>query len=592
MKIKGEELERLQQIVVKSIKIFQERKRKEIKNLKYYFSEQWSPEEIEERMQEERPIATFNHIKRFVNWLNGIIKQMDLEVKAMPRSIATEQVADIVTGIVRTALWEQRNKNAIDFAMLDALIKGVGYVYIYPDFDEDPNGQIRIRRIDPLDVYFDSMSQEPDFSDAKFVFFIDRLSEDELQMLYPNVYKQIKSVSQSWSPFDYFFIKQEDKLEFEEFLTMQQSMLESAYGKLYPVIRFREKQYYDEPALINTRTNYYITFPKLESEDELYSYAYWLNEQAGENIYKVDTVRVKRWRMVNFLGNFVLEAYDNPYGMSYYDIVPFFCYKLGRHYQSFVDDLIDPQDEFNWRKTLLIEILRDATIDSFWIPKGSMTDTEIENAQEKLKKRKQLIPIRFEYGQPIPIQSDVINKLMAIAQLEQLLRIDIKEIGGMVDALMGIVPRKLQSGKAIQALQQWGFIPFETIFSNYFFALYLIANVVWRISKYIYAKTEKVRIMLDTSGSEFQFIDLNINTEFGKINQILADDFDVYLIVKARSGDEIQEKFAELLQLRSLGIPIPDEYLILFSKVPFKYQLINMLRQAREQIQNKEETEE
>ncbi len=590
-RINEEDIIKIQKTITGAIKFFQERKIQEINNVKYYFSEQWSVEELQERKKDERPAVTFNQIKRFVNWLFGVVKQMDVEVKAIPRSVVSENTANLVTGIIRTGLWDVRNKNAIDNATMDAFIRGVGFVWIYPDFDEDPNGFVRIKRIDPTDVYWDSLSEEPDFTDAKFVFFIERLTEDEIKERYPDAYKKLKDLNfQAWSLPEFFSLKQEDKLEFEEFLTFQQNLIENAYGKLYPIVHFRERIWIEEPALVNTKTNRFITFPTLINEEELYARAYELNQQIGENIFKVDTAKVKRWRLVDLLGNVVLDYVANPYGTHYYDIVPFFCYKIGRHYQGFVDDLIDPQDEFNWRKSLLIEILRDATIDSFWIPKGSMTDIEIENAQEKLKKRKQLIPIRYELGQPIPIQSDVINKIMAIVQLEQLLRIDIKEIGGMVDALLGIVPRKLQSGKAIQALQTWGFIPFETVFNNYYYGLYTTANLIYKIARFIYSKTDTIRITMDGSG--FDFIDLNVETPLGKINQILIDDFDIALVVRARTGDELAEKFMELVQLRQLGVPVPDEFLIMFSKVPYKQALIQQMQMIKQQLIQEQRGEE
>lgn len=586
-----DEVERITKVVRDTIKQFSGRKLKEIENLKYYFSHQWRPEEIDERLAEGKPVVTFNHIKRYVNWLFGVIKQMDLEVKAVPRSVVSEKSSEIVTGIIRTVLNEQRNRDAIDSAMMNAFIGGVGFVWIYLDFEEDPNGAIRIKNLDPVDVYFDTLSEAKDFTDARYLFFFERLHEKEIRERYKEKIKKIEKIGFSFDAgIDYLSLKEAENLEMKEFLETYTSLLKSAYGNFYPVLHFREKIMVEEPALYNTVTGVYITFPRLKNEDELYAYAYELNNQAGENIFKVDTVSVKRVKFYTLLGNYIVEEYENLYGTHYYDVVPFYSYKLGRFYQGFVDDLIDPQDELNYRKSLFNEILKNMPVDSFWIPKGSMTDLEMEVAQEKLKKPKQLIPIRYEYGQPVPIVSDVISKLSALVQLEQLLRMDMRELGGMVDALMGIVPRKLQSGKAITALQQWGFIPFEAIFSNYFYSLYIIGNIVWKIARFVYSKRDKIRILAETG--DYEFIDINLETELGKINQILMDDYDVYLTVRAKTTDEMTEKFMELVQLRQLGVPVPDEYLIMYSKVPDKKRLIEIIAQLRAQIMQQQSEEE
>lgn len=594
--IKKEDQEKIIKAIRDTIRIFAPRKLKELKNVKYYFSEQWSEQERAERMNDTppKPTLTFNQIKRFVNWLYGVIKQMDLEVKAVPRHIVSESSANLISGLIRTVLYDERNRDAIDTAMFDAFIRGVGFVWIYPDFYEDPSGIVKIKRIDPLDVYFDTLSEEKDFSDARYLFFIEKLTEEEIKQKYPDGYKKIKDKLINLDGLiDYLFVKQADDVMVE----LRQSysdLLKSPAGQLYPVVHYRERIFIEEPALYNTKTRVYITFPKVKEEAELYAQVLRLNEAQGENVYRVESVSVKRIRHLVLIGDTIIEHIDNPYGISYYDVVPFFCYKIGRNYQGFVDDLIDAQDEFNWRKSLLVEILRDMPIDSFWIPKGAMTDVEIEVAQDKLSKRKQLIPIRYEYGQPMPIVSDALNKLTALIQMEQILRIDIKELGGMVDALMGIVPRKLQSGKAIQALQQWGFIPFETIFSNYFHSLYLTGNLVWKIARFIYSERDVIRLLGETG--EYEFVDVNIDTEIGRINQILADDYDVYLTVRAKTADEMTEKFMELLQLRQLGIPIPDEFLIMYSKVPNKKQLIEQIMQMKQlllqQTQQKEGEEQ
>lgn len=592
MRLSKEKLNKIKDVVVKAISNQYRRKLSEIRNVKYYFSEQWSEEEKQERLEQGKPILTFNHIKKFVNWLYGTVKQMNVEIRALPQSFRNETIANIVSGLIRTAMLDQRNKAHIELSTLDGFIRGVGFVRVSPSFEEDPNGKILIKRIDPTDVFWDTTAEEPDLSDARFIFYIERLTEEELIGRYPEKERQIKDLRLSEFTFRQTIpLKDQERLEMDDFISYWEGLLKTAYGQLYPIVHFRERIYTTELAIYNTLANTYINLPSVIEEDQVQMYVKYLNQKIGDNVFKVEECNVKRWRMVSFVGDIVLEYYENPYGLVSYDIIPFFCYRLGFSYQGFVDDLIDPQDEFNFRKSFFNEILKEMPIDSHWIPKGAMTEQEIEYMQDKLKKRKQLIPIRYDFGQPQPIVSDALNKLTALLQYEQLLRLDLKEIGGMVDALIGIVPRKLQSGKAIQSLQSWAVIPFEAIFSNYYFYLYSIANVVWKISKFVYANKKTAKILIDNTGTT-DVVDLNIKTEAGTLNQILTDEYEIQLVPVAAGPDEMSEKLQELVMLRQMGVPIPDEFLVMFSKVPFKQQIIQAIQEIKQQLAQQQNLEE
>lgn len=71
-------------------------------------------------------------------------------------------------------------------ACKDFIVKGIAYMYIYPDYQGDGGlGTIKIKRMPPESIFVDPNSTMPDFSDASSIIYSDIHTKEHLKILFP-----------------------------------------------------------------------------------------------------------------------------------------------------------------------------------------------------------------------------------------------------------------------------------------------------------------------------------------------------------------------------------------------------------------------
>jgi len=77
-------------------------------------------------------------------------------------------------------------------ACKDFIVKGIAYMYIYPDYQGDAGlGTIKVKRMPPESIFVDPNSSLPDFSDASAIIYSDLHTKEHLKILFPQYAKQI-----------------------------------------------------------------------------------------------------------------------------------------------------------------------------------------------------------------------------------------------------------------------------------------------------------------------------------------------------------------------------------------------------------------
>ena len=568
-------------------------KSKMISFYEFYYSNQWDPSVKAKLEAEGRPALTFNYIKKPVDFLQGVISSTNMIPKALPNNSSAESVADVISALVHTIDSRDENQIAIEDAMLDALVTGVGLVKISPDFNDNPNGLISYKRVDPVYFYWDPKSEDKQFKDAKYVFEVMYKTREELIDLYPRKEAELREAqSQTYAlGFEmaggYLGIDYSRYFETGGKMAIPKEQPLAPDPDLFQVIRYQEYFYEDEQAIINNETGFIYNVPNHIDDAEIRKRVSDLNNKFGKGTFDITSVQKRKVRLIEFTGDIILTYIEDPYGSPYYDVAPIWCKKSGQYFQGVVEDLIDPQKEVNSKKSLMLEILSQAAINSFWIPAGAVNDEKtLKQLEKRLHKRNQLLEIRMDFGKPMPIVSDVSQKLGTILQLVLYSDRDISEISGMTDAIQGMVPKKIQSGRAIQRLQEWSTTIFKPIVKNYIIARGLIAKIALKQAPLVFAQERMIRIEKTDphSTQDYEFMPINVETELGTINALQYDDYDIKIEITEGSPTELIERFAQMLRARELGIPIPDEYIIYYSNLPNKKELIRDIEQAKAQM--------
>lgn len=138
-----------------------------------------------------RPCLTINKTAQHVFQVENEARQSQMGVKISATGFgATSDAADALEGIVRH-IERQSNaqQNAYACAIQSQVRMGLGWIHVETDyvpgvdtFDQD----FFIRSVpNPLCVFFDPATQEPDHSDQNWAMIVEELDRDEFTRLYP-----------------------------------------------------------------------------------------------------------------------------------------------------------------------------------------------------------------------------------------------------------------------------------------------------------------------------------------------------------------------------------------------------------------------
>jgi hypothetical protein len=151
---------------------------------------QWLQELENQRLQDGRPVLTFNRVPQFVRQVTGDIRQMRPAIKVVPVSSgADEKIAEIREGLIRHI--EQASDATLDVYVdgADSQVScGIGHWEIAGDYSEETDyEQNLVIRIldDQVAVIWDPDSRKKTRQDAVFCFVPVDMTRDAYKNAYP-----------------------------------------------------------------------------------------------------------------------------------------------------------------------------------------------------------------------------------------------------------------------------------------------------------------------------------------------------------------------------------------------------------------------
>jgi hypothetical protein len=158
---------------------------------------QWSEEDLAILKDQKRPAVVFNRIARTVNAVIGTQVSNRQETRFIPREMGDVQVNEILTAANE---WARDASNAEDEeseAFEDMCVTGIGWTETAISYAEDPEGMIRIDRVDPLEMFWDPGSAKRNLADARWVIRVRLFTQEEFDAEWPDADPQISA-----SPWD------------------------------------------------------------------------------------------------------------------------------------------------------------------------------------------------------------------------------------------------------------------------------------------------------------------------------------------------------------------------------------------------------
>lgn len=152
---------------------------------KFYAGHQWSEEDKEKLLEQQRQPITFNRVAPFIDAVLGHEANNRQEIRYIPRSSGDGKVNEVLTQIAQFFLDKCDGEYAQSDAFRDMLICGMGWTETRLDDEDNPEYDLIVESVNPLEMLPDPSSSRPCFMDARYIFRVQNMSKEEARSIFP-----------------------------------------------------------------------------------------------------------------------------------------------------------------------------------------------------------------------------------------------------------------------------------------------------------------------------------------------------------------------------------------------------------------------
>jgi hypothetical protein len=150
--------------------------------------QQWDTDDKRSLGKENRPALTFDRTMPLIQSVSGSQVTQRYQVAYLPRDSSLSDVDRVVSSpLSQYGRWVQQTGDFEQYESLafkDNLIGGYGSTEMMISYDENPDGQIGLKRVIPQEITWDPASVEPNNADARWIIRDKWIDEDELASMF------------------------------------------------------------------------------------------------------------------------------------------------------------------------------------------------------------------------------------------------------------------------------------------------------------------------------------------------------------------------------------------------------------------------
>lgn len=542
----------------------------------FYRGDQWDESDVAALDAEGRPALTINTILPTVNTVLGEQSTRRADVQFKPRRGGEEAVAHTLTKLYM----QIADNNKLDWVeqqvFSDGLIlDGRGYFDVRMDFSDHVEGEVRIIAKDPLDILIDPDAKESDPKTWNEVFETKWMTLDEIEELYgKKKAEELRFIAENGNGYG------RDSIEYEENRYGDLDSTDDYLGAGIPgddeyrnvralrVIERQHKRMTRVMCFVDPETGDTRDVPEPWSEQKAKKFA----KQYGLNLIR-KVKRKVRWTVT--CDKVVLHDNWSPY--NDFTIVPYFAYfRRGRPF-GMVRNLLSPQEQLNKIASQELHIVNTTANSGWMVESGSLVGMSADDLEEHGAETGLVLEYNRGSTPPVKIQPNQIPT--GLDRISQKAALNIKAISGINDSMLGTDSAEV-SGVAIQAKQNRGAIMIQVPLDNLRKTRQYLAEKILDLVQTFY--TERRVIMITNEEDPLKPREpmvINEMTPEGRIiNDLTIGEYDV-VIATAPARDSFDEvQFAEALNLRQVGVAIPDDAIIEYSHLARKQELAKRIR--------------
>lgn len=494
----------------------------------------------------------FNRIMRIKNMISGYQRQHRKSTVVTAVEGGNEQTASQFSKLMFNINNRARVLETISDAFEGAVVTGMNLLSVWMDYRYDPvNGDIQVDNIPYNGYLIDPYFKKKDLSDCNSLWTRKYLSRTQAMALLPGRENDIKNIS-GWGNRDGKF----------------QYLPESYNYGMQDLIIYDEFWYLDSRTckmLCDVRTGETMEW---RGQDEDLNEFLGLYPQIVAINQEIPTVK-----LAIVVQGKVMYHGPNPLGIDKYPFVPVWAYYTPEipyfpwRVQGVVRGLRDAQYLYNRRRIIELDILESQMTSGFIYREDALVnpkDVFLQGQGRGLAIKASDRPLADSV---MPIQAPAIPASMI--QLSEMLGNEISQISGVNEELLGSADDD-KAGVLSMLRQGAGLITLQGLFDNLDQSQKLLGDITVQLIQQNWTPGKVARILAEEPTPEFY------NRAFLKYDAVTEEGLN--------TATQRQMQFAQLLQLRELGVPVPTDVLIKNSTLQDKKELTEAI-QAQEQQQ-------
>ena len=493
---------------------------------------------------------SFNRIRRVINMISGYQRQHRKSTICTPVESSDQQTSDQFSKL----LFHADNFNNVLYTISDAfegaLTTGMNLLSVWMDYRKDPvNGDICVDNVSYNGYLIDPYFKKMDLSDCNSIWTRKYLSRTQASALLPGREGDIKNLRG--------FGNRDGKFQF---------LPESYNYGMQDLLVYDEFWYLDsrkQKILVDTESG--ETFEWRGQDEDLKEFL-----RMYRHVITLDQ-EIPSVKLAIVVQGQVMYHGPNPTGIDRYNFVPVWGYYEPQipyfpwRVQGVVRGIRDAQYLYNRRRIIELDILESQMTSGFIYNEGAPVDPK----DVFLQGQGRGFAIKDGYDVNANVKQIQAPQLPpSMIQLSELLGQELQQISGVNEELLGSALDD-KAGVLSMLRQGAGLTTLQTLFDNLDFAQKMLGNLQISLMQQNWTPGKVRRIINEEPSQQFY------NRAFGKYDAVVEEGLN--------TSTQRQMQFAQLLQLREMGVPVPTDQLLKSSTLQNKQELIDAISQQEQQ---------
>lgn len=527
---------------------------------------QWDPELKHALEAQGRPWLEENVIFSTVNTVLGYQTQSRMDIAYKPREAVDQETSDVLTKLAMFIIDQNKYPWLESEMFADGVIQQRGYIDMRIEFDDNMYGDIKMERLDPLDVIPDPDSKSYNPDDWGDVTVTSWIPVDDIKTTYGLAkWRQVNTYLQDNNQPDFGSDGWGEVRNSFADPIFQSSYFTDESGINH--VRVIERQWWklqNREFWFDIETGDYFPIPDEMKEREK-------KQIAKANEYDIIKRLVKRIRWTVSTYDSVLHDDWSPY--DHFTIIPYFPYFRRGRTRGLVDNLISTQDMLNKTYSQILHIVNTTANSGWTVEENSLTNMDTEDLEDVGAKTGLVVEHKRGTTPPTKIEPNPIPQGLKdlVGSAVDLIRL----ISGVSETFQGGKGPEV-SGTAIQSRVQQSAVQLATPIDNLFRTRNMIGERMLKLLQKFYTE-ERVFLIAEDETSEGEGpseVVANQELDDGSvINDITVGKYDVVIADVPTQITFQGAQFQQALDMRKFGVNIPDDEMVLMSTLTRKRQI-------------------